>query len=145
MANGVFSISLNAFRDIFKMFSNDSAYEVEDDENVGLSAEQTEALSNVSSLGNKIEKEQGNSIHLSMNELVIRANNGVEFFLKKMKVNEKIKDLIEKISPKEEREPDLPKEGFVKQAEETKVKVDSKRAVEEARARGGEVRERKGR
>lgn len=139
-------MSFNAFKDVTRMFSNDTAFEVDDDENVeGLSAEQTEALTKVSNLGNKIEKEQGNSIHLSMNELVIRANNGIEFFLKKMKVNEKIKELIEKISPKETKEPDLPKKGFVKQAEETKVKVDSQKAVEEARARGGEIRERKGR
>ena len=139
-------MSFNAFKDVTRMFSNDTAFEVDDDENVeGLSAEQTEALTKVSNLGNKIEKEQGNSIHLSMNELVIRANNGIEFFLKKMKVNEKIKELIEKISPKETKEPDLPKEGFVKQAEETKVKVDSQKAVEEARTRGGEIRERKGR
>ncbi len=138
-------MSFNAFKDIAKMFSDDTAYEVDDDENVVLSADQTEALSKVSTLGNKIDKEQGNSIHLSMNELVIRANNKLEFALKKMKVNEKIRELIEKISPKPEKEPDLPKKGFVKQAEETKVKVDSQKAIEEARARGGEVRERKGR
>ena len=84
MANRVFGSTLGhfgAFGTAF--FGNDEGQYVESENDDILTEEQLKAKSSVNSLASQIQERQERSIHISMNELVIRARNSIEFLIKK--------------------------------------------------------------